>query len=294
MEHAAQSGGKVIITGEHSVVYGYPALVAGISLTTQVTLGHQAGTEKYYPSPLLLQALRLFQQRYPQARGIQIHSVVSQIPTGCGLGSSAAVVHALFKALAQAIGVSLSMSEMIELIQTSEQFAHGNPSGVDATAVVTGGLLRFQKQTDQLHHQTIHSQLPSQPLYLINSGQPTETTKEMVALVADQVTRDSKKKVILESIGSVSASIIEQVEQGTMPWELWQENQRLLDILGVVGERANRLINQVVEAGGTAKITGAGGKQTGSGMILSRHPDTEKLEAMCQTNNWEYYQIFIS
>lgn len=292
---AAQSRGKTILSGEHSVVYGHQALVAGISLMTTIKLDTQPNIKKsYFPTPLLLHSLQLFSRRYPAARGIQIESVDSQIPTGCGLGSSAAVAAALFKALAQAINLKLSDELLIELVQANEQFAHGNPSGVDATAVVKGGLLKFQKIHDRLHHQALANSLSSERLFLINSGHPSETTKQMVALVKERLEANPSLSDTLSAIGRLTATIIDQVQQGTIAWELLQENHRLLDNLGVVGDRARSMIKQLAAEGAVAKITGAGGKQTGSGMILSRHPDPEKIAAVCQKHDWQYYQVYLS
>jgi len=122
--------GKVILAGEHAVVYGKMALAASISLGVRVSVVESGGSEK---NPIVDKAIKV-------AGGDQNTRVLieSELPIGSGLGSSAAVAAATIKAVREYLGKPINEEELFKLTFECEKIAHGNASGLDPAAVVYG------------------------------------------------------------------------------------------------------------------------------------------------------------
>lgn len=149
--------GKAILMGEHSVVYGAPAIALPlVDLQTTASVreaDHGSISSDLYTGPLegaparlqpVITALRATVDRV----GLSFDSfeivISSTIPLERGLGSSAAVAAAMVRAVSNAAGVALSPEETFELVQVAEHVAHGTSSGLDAHAVRSLSPLRFQ------------------------------------------------------------------------------------------------------------------------------------------------------
>jgi mevalonate kinase len=290
----AQAFAKVIITGEHSVVYGHPALATVTSLNTTVTVADSK--TDVISEPLIANVLEVFYTSFANFSSERacVSEIKSTIPIGCGFGSSAAVASALFGALAKFHNVSLSKEELINLVQESEKFAHGKPSGIDATTIVMNTPLVFCKnrETSSLKFDVLDNDvLQKIPFVFINSGTPAESTKEMVEFVSGQILKNpTHTNELLEKIGAVTQMVIDDIHRGQFHPQHLSINQKLLEDLGVVGKRAKLIIEKIESIGGYAKITGAGGRKEGSGMILAYHSSKEKLIDLARSNQWEFYQ----
>jgi len=146
--------GKAILLGEHAVVYGAPALAIPVPQLTATASAALFATE---PSdvdeiaftltgpgsaPVVTQAtdgLRRLVARFKELTGVDRHAAIDVlvdclIPPGRGLGSSAACARAVVLALAKLFNRRLDAATVYELVQISEEVAHGRPSGVDAAA----------------------------------------------------------------------------------------------------------------------------------------------------------------
>lgn len=264
--------GKIILAGEHAVVYGQPAIVAAIDKRLTVRVNPSKTNKKY--TGLVKFALETLQgptlkEKLPNRvgpYGISIE-IDSQIPTGSGLGSSAA----LATALVWVIKPRAPLAEKNRLVKKIEDYQHGRSSGVDQTIVKEGGFLRFQKGRFK------KIKLPVKQAILINSGKPKETTGEMVKLVArGNFTKEFKQ------IGRL-------VDGWTQ--ELIKENERLLEKIGVVGKKAKNMIRQIEAIGGMAKICGGGGVKAGSGMILAVHQNEKTLIRLIKEQKWSYLRV---
>ena len=149
---------KAILLGEHSVVYGHPAVAmplhdlqmrATATPTTGPSMLHSLG----YSGPMgssrpgfacivrAFEAAREFSGRMDQSFEVTTRS---DFPHERGLGSSAAAAGAVIRAVLDACGRAASTDELFALTQMAEQVAHGRPSGLDAAATCSPCPIRFQ------------------------------------------------------------------------------------------------------------------------------------------------------
>ena len=148
---ATSAPAKLILCGEHAVVYGWPAIAVpleGIRARVELSDGSGAGVvldardlgrrwavadEPADPlSALTADVLRRFGLGLDQSLLIAIRS---DIPIASGMGSGAAVATALVRALAQRAGLALPPEQVSSLVYESERRLHGTPSGIDNTVV---------------------------------------------------------------------------------------------------------------------------------------------------------------
>lgn len=239
--------GKIILSGEHAVVHGYPALLTAVNLRLSI-------------------------------KNEVIHS---DIPVGGGMGSSAAYAVAKSAYKQAEKGEVWDLEKINKEAYEIEKRQHGNPSGGDNTVSTYGGFLWYRKESENLKVFTKLKTPKSMPRFLIiNTGKPNESTGEMIAFVK---TRLQAKKREIEStfrnIEQVTKSLLEYLVEGKNYdlKELIKENEELLEDLGVVSKKAKEIIKLVEGAGGGAKVSGAGGIKDGSGVILAYHANMDKL-----------------
>ncbi len=290
MTTTASSPAKVILFGEHAVVHGHPAVVATLGLKVNATVEDSTSSSQY--SEFIQNILRIFEQKYQRSTNNLKVTIHSEVPIGGHLGSSAATANALFQALLQHFEISFTQNQLLDLVYKSEQFAHGNPSGIDPTVVVYGGILAFQKKDGELTFSHIHTTaFQNTPFFLVQSGTPKENTKEMVAKVQALIDANEEKKQVLEKIGQLSQAVTLDLRHNNFNPIFITQNERLLEKIEVVGKKAQSMISQIELIGGFAKVTGGGGYQEGSGMLLAHHPQPEILRNFLQTNNWEFFDV---
>jgi len=159
-----EAAGKIILMGEHSVVYGEPAIAfpfQGTAVTATVTPSAAMTIDcSYYSGPLaqsprqlenikeLVQQIFSFLKKAPTAFAITISST---IPSERGMGSSAATAVAVVRSFFDYYEYTYTQKELLSLVSFSEKIAHGNPSGIDAAATSGFNPVLFIKG-EPLHH----------------------------------------------------------------------------------------------------------------------------------------------
>ncbi|HUE30131.1 MAG TPA: hypothetical protein VMR79_04615, partial [Verrucomicrobiae bacterium] len=176
-----RAAGKVILLGEHAVVYGRPALAAALALGLEVEVTVRSGALRIEsdlpaladdprPAALAAEAARALGLE-PDGLSIRIRS---ELPAGAGLGSSAALAIAVLRALAAAARRRLGRDEELALGRRLEAIFHGHPSGIDpAAASATGsGLIHFVRGEPP----TVTALRTARPLPLVIALGPPRST----------------------------------------------------------------------------------------------------------------------
>lgn len=296
--------GKVILSGEHAVVYGRPALVCAIDKRLSITFSPSKKTD-YKDSifPILEKSVIEFLKTKNEifTKVEYIYSVESSIPIGRGLGSSAAYCACISAGLLELFtGREWSKEDINMCAYKMEKYFHKNSSGVDTSTSIMGGLVYYRKEFEFL--KTISSLVIKIPkkfidsLLLIDTGKPIETTGEMVQNVGRLYNEKSEKiEKILNEIEKVTKRIIVSLmkEDKSFFIENVQKNELLLDKLGVVSKKTKNILLSL-NGSGVGKVTGAGGKKDASGYILFFASEIDKTKKILEKNSVIYTQFIPS
>lgn len=288
--------GRIVLSGEHAVVYGKPALVTAINL--RLTVMVEEGKKETNTS--FIQIIKVVRQ-YLTSKKItysekSIHlSVKSNIPVGRGLGSSAALSVAAAAALLEFyIGEPSLPEEINNCAYQIEKIFHSNQSGVDVSASCFGGLIYYRKEFEFLKNiSRLHLKIPKNiaaGLILIDSGHPTESTGQMVEMVGTRYNKDTAQidKLLSRIEKNVKQFVVSLMKEDIIFFKkVISENQKNLEELGVVSKKTLQLIGSL-NTWGVGKITGAGGKKKGSGFILFYSENLEGLKKYLDSNKILY------
>lgn len=299
----ASAPAKIILLGEHFVVYGEPAIVMAIdkrayarvekrkdnrlhvrSMDLNLEVFFENGSfrvEQGDPKEAKMkfepvkQAIEKVMEKHGQHVGLDIE-INSTVPVGAGLGSSAAVIAATTAATGAILGVKLSKEDILRITYTAEKIVHGTPSGVDPAISTMGGTMLFQMDTGfkPLEVKT------NIPLIIGDTGveRSTRVQVEKVRDLVDKYPRVTEhlmkaaREIVLRAIEALKENDLETL--GTM----MNINHALLYGIGVSDESLEWLANAARKAGALgAKLTGAGGG--GCMIALARE---EKLEQVSE------------
>jgi len=277
-----QGYGKIILLGEHSVVYGRAALAAGLAVgCTAVAREGAVDSLLVEPWNVRVEAARpepepereLLRRGFAvvceaaseraraagrsQRQALEVHASM-QIPGGAGLGGSAALSVAVIRALADVLGESPSEEDVVAGSLAWERVFHGNPSGIDSAMAVTGGLSWY------VRGQPLKRVHAARGLSLVigNSGEHG-STKAMVESVARQHARDpAKAEQIFDAIAALVTNAQSALESGEHArlGQLMDLNQTLLNTLLLSTAKLEHMCQLARGAGALgAKLTGGGG-----------------------------------
>ena len=295
---------KVILSGEHAVVFGKPALVCAINRRLSFSVYKKVKKNKKSKKNQVVTMVSDKVKEYLVNEKIKFtdkdfdFKIDSQIPSGRGLGSSAAFsVASVASFLKFYSEKEFSKETMNNLAYKIEKFFHKNPSGVDNTATCFGGLIYFRKEFDFLKNISILnfkiSKKIEENLVLVDSGKPLETTAEMVNFVGKLY---NKKPLFVERILNNIEKITKRMmvaitkEDINIFQQCLFDNQIFLERLGVVSFKTKKLLKDLNQFG-VGKITGAGGSDGGSGFILFFAKKKEKLKKFLKEKKLNFYDF---
>lgn len=277
----AASHSKVILCGEHGVVYGAKALglpLPDLTMTVTITATDDGPKVQHAgPHQVKLNATDLSAELAPtvaqasELAGISGQEfrvdISSQIPLGAGLGASAALSVNLIKAFHQLTGKALSSATLVALAGELEKRFHGKPSGIDVGILVAGRLISFSRgmpplRLDPPRH--FH-------LALVDSGVRSST--KMMGYVAAQVMHEaSRRQRLVQAFNDVHDLMLRAMAARSYPQMsgAMAAAAELLRELGVMGEVLEDVSRAVLSCGGLAcKPTGSGG----AGFVLALLPE---------------------
>jgi mevalonate kinase len=292
----ARAYGKIILFGEHAVVYGRPAIAVPftrVQATAELLdspegppgeiwieaqdIGFSARlseTSEDHPLGLILRlGRRELGLEEPPALRLRISSA---IPVASGLGSGAAVSVAILRALAQHFGRTLRPERLSALAFEVERIHHGTPSGIDNTVIAyerpvfftRGKAMKFLRIGAPFH------------LLVADSGVPSPTAEAVALVRREWEARRGIYEARFDEVGAIVEAARKSIEGGHPEslGPLMDRNQSALDAMGVVTPPLRGMLSAAVAAGAMgAKISGAG---LGGNLIALVRP--ERADAIAQ------------
>jgi mevalonate kinase len=268
----ASAPGKIILFGEHAVVYGRPAIavpVTQVQATAIVEPSEQGliiraadvdrspvvdGSNPIDPLVSIVN-LTVEHLNYPLPDvEITIHST---IPIASGLGSGAAVSTAIVRALAQWFGAQLDDAEVNALVYEVEKLHHGTPSGIDNTVIV------YQKPVYFVRGEPLQTFNVVQPLTVVigHTGVASPTKIAVGDVRRGWEIDRARYEAWFDRIGAIVQQARSAIETGAIDrlGSLMDQNQVLLRDLDVSSVELERLIFAAKQAGASgAKLVGGG------------------------------------
>ncbi|MCI1636608.1 MAG: mevalonate kinase [Bifidobacterium crudilactis] len=262
---------KTILIGEHSAVYGYPAIALPLqSLKMRAWVTPTGGGEHMLHALGYEGELRSSGKRFAGIRrAVKVaesfvgrsslaFDIVTEadFPAERGLGSSAAAAGAVIRAVIDAYGRSATPDELFGLTNGAEIVTHGHPSGLDSVTTCASDPIL-------LDHGAISTVDMDIPAYLViaDSG-ISGSTREAIGSVRHQYEHDFENtKAILDSMGALGRQTAVDLAQGDIEGlgERMNQAQQMLDRLAVSHPVLDLLVQSALESGAAgAKLTGGG------------------------------------
>lgn len=261
--------GKLILIGEHAVVYQQPAIALPFQSTTvsvHISECSQGGTIScdYFTGPIhqcaSLAPIATLLEQLCDTLGLVLSTlyiqITSTIPTAKGMGSSAAVACAIVRALYQWVDVDIPHTTLMTWINVSEQLAHGSPSGIDAYVTATDMPVLYTKG---------YTPTPltiTLPGYLVVGDTGVKgSTKEAVASVQHLMKHRSTTQHLIQHMGYLThqaAQALVSTNRAALGQVLTTAHHTLQQ-LNVSHPALDHLVTTALKAGALgAKLTGGG------------------------------------
>lgn len=318
--YSSQAASKLILAGEHAVVYGAPALTTQLNWRTHCQFdqshslnlclaGHdciQLNSEQLQQhwqqllqrhqqwqqqantaimrqlSDLPLAVLAYWQQRHPLP-DCQIH-IRSDIPIGQGLGSSASLIVAMLTGLNQLCGTADTRADIQQAATALEQLAHGTSSGLDVAALLHAPQIYWQnKQATPLSNLHI-------PGYLIFTGTAASSTADCVGWVKQQHVHAKRRWQEMQQQTQQLRLALQEHNPEALQSCVHELHQHLCQ-LGVVPDKIQAFSQRARDEHASAsKICGAGsirGDAAGFLWLLSAQAPVE----LCAEFGYDYWPL---
>lgn len=307
MKSKASAPGKVILFGEHFVVYGIKAILCAIDKRITVTaediperkisIKSNIG-ELEYPTrrpiseiksplkPFYYLANKML-EKHKQYQGIKI-IVESEIPTGVGLGSSSACCVAAAAAIAR-LFEKISKEQILELAIEAEKTIFENTSGADCTVCTFGGLIEYDKENG-------FTQIDSESgFHLVIANSNIEHSTDTVVASVKQF--KNKNEEVFAEICKKESELINRVMRGLKQNDLevlgkcMHDNQEFLEMIGISNQKLRDMIKVAENTSFGAKITGAGGG--GCIIALTDESNLERTMSELRERKYECFSVKI-
>lgn len=261
--------GKVILCGEHAVVYGTPAIAAGIHLgaTAQVVTNNTGAQSSFVLERMgrvtvgdgtdVARAFEALLKQFGETRSLHVEAS-TELPAAAGLGCSAALGVAISRAIAAFRGETLSPAQATEFAMAWERVFHGNPSGVDAAVAARGGCIQFVRGVG-LEEIKLAAPLT---LAIAHTGVASSTRVMVEGVSKLREKHPEQTNAIFDQIGVLSRRARHALEHGDLRalGEVMRENQGHLESLRVSSPEIDSLCKIARTHGALGeKLTGAGG-----------------------------------
>lgn len=273
----ATAPGKIILLGEHAVVYGRPAIAVPVTqvrarAVVKPAPGKPAGWVRLQAPAIELDAdLEALRPEHPL--GVAVRAVLdeldidrppactirvtSTIPIAAGLGSGAAISVALIRALADFLGRPLPDERVSALAFEVEKLHHGTPSGVDNTVITYAMPVYF------VRGQPIERLQVNTPFTFVvaDTGVPSPTATTVGDVRQGWQANPPAFEHLFDAIQSLVRAARACLERGNVEdlGPLMSENHRLLREMGVSSLELDHLVKAALAAGSLgAKLSGGG------------------------------------
>lgn len=249
-----KSPAKLIITGEHSVLYNQTAVTCAIDKYLYC-LKDENTKNNYGQDTLVTACLRAFFEYTKIPPRLAPFKIASTIARKSGLGSSAALIVSILLYLQRFFHVKLDEKTFLHLAQKIEDIQHGKSSGIDIKTIFYGGVCAFEgsefagRVQDQKHL--------LQDITIVNTGHSRYPTRMVVEYVKQNHQKDTG---IWTAFAQIAKGIYKAIELGNLSEfnALLAQNQKLLEKIGVVSPRVVEFIQDLSVIGLTGKVCGAG------------------------------------
>ena len=305
MKSKASAPGKVILFGEHFVVYGVKAILCSINKRVTVTaekisdkkivINSEIGNLILEPNKSISEINSPLKPFYylgnkvikNQDTGIQI-KIDSEIPLGVGLGSSSACCVAGAAAIFKLFG-DISKEEILELAIEAERTIFENTSGADCTVCVYGGIMEYDKKQG---FKKIEDE-PNFQLVIANSN-IEHSTESMVSEVKAFTIKNKEEfsKLVNQELELVEDVLKLLKENNTIELgEKINQNQEYLETIGISNNQLREMIEIGQKTSFGAKITGSGGG--GCIFAITDESNLEDTLKEFKDNNFECFSVEI-
>ncbi|MFW6094127.1 MAG: mevalonate kinase, partial [Pseudomonadota bacterium] len=287
--------GKVILLGEHAVVYGRPALALPVPLAVEAVVRQSGdGVNLVIPRWGLEQKIRpggdqglsgilynILEDLGLAERDMTIE-VIPHVPRAMGLGGSAALAVAVLRALDRAYRLNLGDAAINDRAFECEKAAHGTPSGIDNTIATYGTPLMFQREVadpgapDAPGAPRFHELTPGAPIPLVIgiTGRESLTANAVARVRRAWQTHQARYDTIFDQIATLTRAGAEAVQSANFDelGELMNLCQGYLNALQLSTPELEELVHLAREHGAVgAKLTGGGG----GGSMVALCPDAQ-------------------
>ena len=276
----ATAPGKIILLGEHAVVYGQPALavpVTQVEAEVRIDKIFSPGIRLNAPNIQLNEKLETLASSHPLAAtvrntldALEVNSlsnvsilIRSSIPVASGLGSGAAVSVAIIRALAKYLKKPLTDEQVSALAFETEKLYHGTPSGIDNTVVTYARPVYFVKE------QPVEVLDVKKPFTIVigDTGIPASTKKAVRDVRVQWHKNPERYETLFAAIGSIVNTARHLIESGIPEslGPLMNENHALLRRMTVSSPELEHLVEAARKAGALGAKMSCGGR--GGNMI---------------------------